>query len=100
MSRSSGNEKSGCERRELRYEGRVQGVGFRFTAQSVARRYEVTGFVRNMPDGSVQLIAEGAPSQLELFLDDVAETLGRFIEHSLRTVGTATGEFDGFGIRF
>ncbi len=100
MDESSRSGKSGHQRRELRYEGRVQGVGFRFTVQAVARRYEVTGYVRNMPDGSVQLVAEGTPSQLDLFLDDVAETLGRFIEHSLRTVGTATGEFGGFGIRF
>ena len=49
------------------YSGRVQGVGFRYTAKTVAAGFEVTGTVRNLPDGRVELIAEGARAELEAF---------------------------------
>jgi acylphosphatase len=49
-------------------EGRVQGVGFRFTTVEVASRFPVTGFVRNLPDGSVEIVAEGAePAVLDFW---------------------------------
>lgn len=47
------------ERREVRYRGRVQGVGFRYTARSIAQSYAVTGYVKNVADGSVELVVEG-----------------------------------------
>lgn len=53
------------------YSGTVQGVGFRYTAKAVAAGFEVTGTVRNLPDGRVELIAEGARSELEAFRDAV-----------------------------
>ena len=46
-------------RRRVYFSGRVQGVGFRFTCQSLARGFEVAGYVRNLPDGRVELVAEG-----------------------------------------
>jgi acylphosphatase len=49
------------------YSGRVQGVGFRYTTKTVATGFEVTGTVRNLPDGRVELIAEGARTELEAF---------------------------------
>jgi len=49
------------------YSGDVQGVGFRYTAKSVATGFEVTGTVRNLADGRVELIAEGARAELEGF---------------------------------
>ena len=45
--------------------GRVQGVGFRFTAHSIARRCQLTGFVRNLPDGSVEMFAQGQAEDIE-----------------------------------
>ena len=47
------------QRREVYFSGRVQGVGFRYTVRMVASRFAVTGFVKNLPDGRVQLVAEG-----------------------------------------
>ena len=47
------------QRRETHYSGQVQGVGFRFQTLRIARAYEVAGFVRNLPDGRVELVAEG-----------------------------------------
>ena len=52
--------------------GQVQGVGFRFFAQRVAARHQVTGYVRNLADGRVEAVAEGAPSSVEGFKHDLA----------------------------
>ena len=47
--------------REVYYAGNVQGVGFRYTARCAAAGLDVTGFVRNLPDGRVHLVVEGPP---------------------------------------
>ncbi|MDT5272578.1 MAG: acylphosphatase [Acidobacteriota bacterium] len=52
--------------------GEVQGVGFRFFAQRVAARHQVVGYVRNLPDGRVELLAEGTPESVEGFKHDIA----------------------------
>jgi acylphosphatase len=87
------------ERRTVFYSGRVQGVGFRYTAQAIARRYDVTGYVRNLPDGRVELIAEGDRHELAAFLDDVRERMRLYIRDEKTDRGPATGEFAGFNIR-
>ena len=51
----------------VHYSGRVQGVGFRYTAKQVAAGYEIVGTVRNLSDGRVELVAEGAHDELEAF---------------------------------
>ena len=55
------------ERVTVLYSGRVQGVGFRFTVRQLACGYDVTGTVRNLPDGQVELVAEGARAELKAF---------------------------------
>lgn len=59
------------ERRVIRFTGRVQGVGFRASAASIARRYPVTGWVRNEPDRSVMLEVQGQALEIESFLGDL-----------------------------
>ena len=62
------------------YTGRVQGVGFRATAEEAARRHKVTGWVCNLRDGRVELRAQGAEPQLVRFLEDLRTgPMGRFI---------------------
>lgn len=56
------------------FSGRVQGVGFRFTAHSVARRYELTGFVRNTPDGKVELLLQGELEDIDDCIEDLQQT--------------------------
>ena len=64
------------------YSGRVQGVGFRYTVRTVATGYEVNGTVRNLPDGRVELIAEGAKEELEAFRQGIRESgLAHFIDN-------------------
>lgn len=55
------------------YEGRVQGVGFRYTVKDLARGFEVTGWVRNLPDGTVELQAMGEKDELAAFLREISE---------------------------
>lgn len=61
--------------RHIIFTGQVQGVGFRFTALNVANRYQLTGMVRNLPDGTVEMIAQGPPDEINNFLRDIKKTL-------------------------
>jgi acylphosphatase len=88
------------ERREVQYRGWVQGVGFRYTAQRIARQYAVTGFVRNLANGRVQLVAEGLPEELDRCLGQLARTMENYIESADVQSAPATGEFTGFDIRY
>lgn len=89
------------ERRRVLYGGRVQGVGFRFTAQRLAERFAVAGYVRNLPDGRVELVVEGEPSQLAALLDAVAREFQGYIRQAETTVLTpAQPPLDGFTIRY
>jgi len=63
------------QRRQLTYSGHVQGVGFRYTTRSIADRYDVVGYVRNLPDGRVELVAEGTAKELDRFLDELSEQM-------------------------
>ena len=53
------------------YEGRVQGVGFRYTVKNLAREFEVSGTVANLPDGRVELVASGDPEEVDAFLEAI-----------------------------
>lgn len=87
------------ERRTVHYDGHVQGVGFRYTAQASARGHPVTGFVRNLPNGQVELIVEGSRDALDRFLGKLAQRMAGYITHTSVDQAPATGEFDSFGIR-
>jgi acylphosphatase len=60
--------------RQVFYEGRVQGVGFRFTCKQIARGFEVVGWVRNLDDGRVELQCSGEREEVEGFLEAIAES--------------------------
>lgn len=88
------------QRITVRYEGRVQGVGFRYTAVSLTQELKVTGWVKNEFDGSVSLTAEGAEDQLMELLQAIRRSnLGRYITNELIKRSPATGEFKGFGVQ-
>ena len=86
-------------RMHIYYSGRVQGVGFRYTAKNVATGYEVTGIVRNLPDGRVELLAEGLREELEAFQLGIRESgLGSLIAQEELFWEEPKGEFRGFEI--
>lgn len=60
--------------RQVFYEGRVQGVGFRFTVKQLARGYDVIGWVRNLDDGRVELQCSGEVEEVEAFLEGIVES--------------------------
>ena len=90
---------SNLQRRSVYYSGHVQGVGFRYTTHSVARGHDVAGFVRNLPDGRVELVAEGESRELDAFLGDVRARLGNHIRDETCDKSPPTGEFGGFEVR-
>ncbi len=87
-------------RRNVLFTGRVQGVGFRYTTCEVAERYQVAGFVRNLPDGRVELVAEGEPHELDRFLEAVQQRMAGCIRDMQSRDAPATREFAGFNVRF
>jgi acylphosphatase len=64
------------ERRRVYYSGQVQGVGFRYTTLHLAEGLAVTGYVRNLDDGRVELLAEGDPAELDRFLEAIDDRFG------------------------
>ncbi len=59
--------------KKIIFSGRVQGVGFRYTTNRIARNYPVQGYVKNLPDGTVELMAEGEEDQVAKFVDEISE---------------------------
>lgn len=81
------------------YSGRVQGVGFRYTVKTVAQGYELTGMVRNLLDGRVELVAEGDREELDAFLQAIREAgLGPLIRQETVSWSEALGGLRGFEI--
>jgi acylphosphatase len=81
------------------YSGRVQGVGFRYTAKTVATGFEIAGAIRNLPDGRVELVAEGSHAELAAFRAAILDAgLAGFIRDEQVTWADAKNEFRGFEI--
>jgi len=87
------------ERRDIHYSGNVQGVGFRYSTRSIAANYQVAGYVRNQPDGRVQVQVEGSQAELDRFQAEIADRLSGHIRSVRTDTRPATGEFTTFEIR-
>ncbi len=68
-------------RKHVTYSGQVQGVGFRYMAHGLAQRFDVAGYVRNLPSGDVELAAEGPAEQVDGLLAAVAERMAGYIRN-------------------
>jgi acylphosphatase len=86
------------ERRTIIFSGQVQGVGFRNRSSHIAKRYPVVGYVRNLPNGTVEIVVEGESSDIAEYMRAVSGAMRGYIENSVSTKQTPTGEFDGFNI--
>jgi acylphosphatase len=87
-------------RRTVHYSGHVQGVGFRYTTNRIAAKLKVTGFVRNLPDGRVELVTEGDKAEVDRFTAAIAQRLRENIEHADMTDRPAAGGFNSFDIAY
>ena len=80
------------------FSGRVQGVGFRYTTHGLAQHFAVSGYVRNLTSGDVELVAEGDGDEVDRFLTAVEQQMDRYI--TSKTVDPQTpGNYQGFTIR-
>lgn len=84
--------------RKVIYSGTVQGVAFRRRAEDTARDFEVSGYVMNLADGTVELVAQGPKDVVRAFLDRVAARMHREIR-AVREFEVATSDLKGFAIR-
>ena len=83
------------------WSGRVQGVGFRYTAEAAALGLRIVGWVRNLPDGRVEVVCEGPEARLQKFLEAVRTgPMSRYIQRVQTTWEEATREFRDFQTRF
>jgi acylphosphatase len=84
---------------QVRFTGRVQGVGFRATARDAAQKHPVTGWVRNEPDGSVLMEVQGSAAAVSAALNDLQARMARNIRNVSRVDLPEQADEAGFAIR-
>ena len=82
------------------FSGRVQGVGFRYTACRVATAYRVSGYVRNLADGRVEAVVEGDEEEVDAFVRSIKDEMSGYIRDIQSRDAPPTGEFTEFDVRF
>lgn len=88
------------KRLHIYYSGDVQGVGFRFTAQYIAKSLGIKGWVKNTRDGGVEVVAEGEEERLKEFQTRIKAEMEPYISKEDVSWEEAKGEFRDFGIKF
>ncbi len=78
----------------------VQGVGFRYTAQKIALSSSLTGWVKNVPDGSVEAVLEGEYENLQYFLENINKSMSHYVTNKEVDWLDYAGTFDGFDITY
>jgi len=86
------------KRLHIIYAGRVQGVGFRYTALDAANKHKIKGWVKNLPDGGVEVVGEGDEAALSKFSAELNSTMATYIREKSEYFEPATGEFSSFRI--
>ena len=87
-------------RATFHYSGHVQGVGFRYAAHGIASRYAVTGYIRNLRDGRVEVVAEGSEEDIKAFAGAVRESMAGYIRSVEESWSESQGKFSRFEVRF
>jgi len=86
--------------RHVIFIGRVQGVGFRFTAHRMAKRHQLTGFVRNLPDGTVEMLAQGPARDIDDCIQDIKDYFGDHLRETRVQEMPADPKYKDFRITF
>lgn len=82
------------------FTGQVQGIGFRFTALDIANRYKLTGLVRNLPDGTVEMIAQGPSDDVADCIQDIKEAFEGYIRETKTEEIPPDPKYTNFKIAF
>ena len=82
------------------FKGRVQGVGFRYTTQRAANRYDLAGLVRNLPDGSVEAFLQGTAPNIQACLSDLQDTFSGYLREINTTDQPVNPQYHDFRITF
>jgi acylphosphatase len=86
--------------KQIIFVGHVQGVGFRFTAHRMAGRHQLTGFVRNLRDGSVEMVAQGSAGDIEDCIRDIKESFPGYVREVIINDIPPDAKHTGFKITF
>jgi acylphosphatase len=87
--------------RQIFYEGHVQGVGFRYTAKHIAKGFDIVGWVKNLPDGRVEMQVSGEPDEVSAFLQAIRDSeLGSLIRAAQEHEIAPLTDTRGFEITF
>ncbi len=84
---------------QVLFSGQVQGVGFRWTTELIASSLHLRGFVRNLPDGRVEVVVSGTADDIQRLIDGLHERFGSGISDTHRQKAEAIEQFTGFRIR-
>jgi acylphosphatase len=82
------------------FSGHVQGVGFRFTAYRIAGRHRLTGFVRNLSDGTVEMLAQGPAQNIEECVQDIKEAMAGYVSETIIDEVPLDPKYTDFRITF
>ena len=82
------------------FKGRVQGVGFRFTTRRIGQRYDLTGYVKNLPDGSVEALLQGIDADVQACTNDIQDAFGGYIRDMKSTDQPVSPQYRDFRIAF
>ena len=86
--------------RHVVFIGHVQGVGFRFTAHRMANRHQLTGFVRNLPDGTVEMLAQGSAEDIDDCIRDMKESFTGYLREAVIQEVPPDPRYTAFKITF
>ena len=86
--------------RKIVFSGRVQGIGFRFTALNIASRCQLTGYVRNIPEGEVEMVAQGTAEMIDDCIRDLQDSFVGSISHIDIEEATPDPKLTDFKITF
>ncbi|OHB58759.1 MAG: hypothetical protein A2173_07825 [Planctomycetes bacterium RBG_13_44_8b] len=82
------------------FTGQVQGVGFRYTAHRIANRYQLTGFVRNLYDGTVEMLAQGSGQDIDNCIEDIKTSFAGYISETRINEIPSNPKYKDFRISF
>jgi acylphosphatase len=86
--------------KQIIFSGQVQGVGFRFTAFNMANRHQLTGFVRNLPDGTVEMLIQGSSQAIDDCIRDIKEYFSGYIRETKIKEIPSNSQYKDFEITF